>query len=444
MNAGLERAQDRTQERARPEEPQRERMPPGAACVDESRKVLVRPDPTPSGTCGSPPHRPPDRARGLARAPWFVPDSEHVTDEPGPDHGRDQAGPQAGAPVEPASGRPVARVPAPRTGERGPPSPDSDVDVAETLTGPGGAPPDRTDTTTGRVAESGLPGSPGWRGWYQRLGRQGWWDVRLVAVLAGTALVAGVIGGLIGGLVGASQAGGSAEPAAGSLQGSGQARSLIPQVAAAVSRSVVEVQVTTPTGQDTGSGIVLSSDGVILTNQHVVAGAKQGRITVKFSNPNGSEDGSSTARVIGTDPRADLALIRADRVSGLIPARLGDSSKLEVGTPVVAIGSPQGLQGTVTSGIVSALDRELEVNRSRASMPDAPPVTYKAIQTDASLNPGNSGGPLVDMSGHVIGVNSAIYSSQTRGDGDGLGFAIPINRAKGIIAQFDSLYPMSR
>jgi putative serine protease PepD len=354
-----------------------------------------------------------------------------VTDESGPDHGRDQAAPEAGPPTRPASSHAPAHVPAPRTGEPGPTRPDAGEDAREILTQP---------DQTGRVDE---PSSRGWRGWYERTRRQGWWDVRLVAVLAATALVAGVIGGLIGGAVGAGQAG-SGEPPAGSLQGSGQARSLIPQVAAAVSRSVVEVQVATPTGEDTGSGIVLSPDGVILTNQHVVSDAERGRITVKFSDLNGSEDGSATARVIGTDPRADLALIRADRVSGLVPARLGDSSKLEVGTPVVAIGSPQGLQGTVTSGIVSALDRELEVNRSRASMPDAPPVTYKAIQTDASLNPGNSGGPLVDMSGHVIGVNSAIYSSQTKGDGDGLGFAIPINRAKGIIAQFDSLYPMSR
>ena len=259
-----------------------------------------------------------------------------------------------------------------------------------------------------------------------------------------TALVAGIVGGLIGGLVGAGQAEQSAELRTGGLPEGSQDRSLIPQVASDVSRSVVEVEVTTPTGEDTGSGIILSPDGVILTNQHVVAGAAGGRITVRFNDGSGSDAGSATARVIGTDARADLALIRADRVSGLHPARLGDSSKLTVGTPVVAIGSPQGLEGTVTSGIVSALDRELEVNRSRASMPNAPPVTYKAIQTDASLNPGNSGGPLVDMSGHVVGVNSAIFSSQAKGEGDGLGFAIPINRAKGIIAQFDSLYPMNR
>jgi putative serine protease PepD len=105
---------------------------------------------------------------------------------------------------------------------------------------------------------------------------------------------------------------------------------------------------------------------------------------------------------------------------------------------VVAIGSPQGLRGTVTAGIVSALDRDLRVDGSHEAVPGAPPVRYRAIQTDAMLHPGNSGGPLINMDGQVIGINSAVYAAEDKGDGAGLGFAIPINQAKGLIAEYRS------
>jgi putative serine protease PepD len=208
-------------------------------------------------------------------------------------------------------------------------------------------------------------------------------------------------------------------------------QSAFPRVVSAVAPSVVELRVTSLAGTETGSGIVLSADGVILTNHHVVSAADGGEITVRFSG----ERPIASARVLGTDARSDLALIRAEGVSGLRPAKLGDSSRARVGSPVLAIGSPEGLEGTVTAGIVSAVNRDLRVGGEDAQ----PPVTYRAIQTDASLNPGNSGGPLVNMAGEVIGVNSAIYAGRTADERTGLGFAIPINQAKKIINRFDPI-----
>jgi putative serine protease PepD len=194
---------------------------------------------------------------------------------------------------------------------------------------------------------------------------------------------------------------------------------------AKVMPSVVQVGVRTANAEGLGSGVILSADGRILTNNHVVAGAREIQIT--FANGK-----TATAEVLGTDAGADLALLQAKGVSGLTPAVLGDSSDLQVGDTVIAIGSPAGLQGTVTTGIVSALDRDV-------SIPDrgSRGVSYKAIQTDASINQGNSGGPLFDTAGRVIGINSAIYSPVTGQDGSagsvGIGFSIPIDTAKSVM-----------
>ncbi|MFD5320603.1 S1C family serine protease [Streptomyces sp. NPDC127098] len=215
----------------------------------------------------------------------------------------------------------------------------------------------------------------------------------------------------------------------------------VSSVAAAVSPSVVEIS----TGSATGSGVILTSDGEILTNNHVVSGA--GTVRVTFS------DGSTaTATVSDTDPDTDLALIKAEDVSGLTAATLGDSDSVAVGDQVVAIGSPEGLTGTVTSGIVSALHREVTVARedgggSQGQWPfefgggqyngdlgSGSTTTYEAIQTDASLNPGNSGGALVNMRGEIIGVNSAMYSTGQDSGSAGLGFAIPVNTVKEFLA----------
>ena len=187
-----------------------------------------------------------------------------------------------------------------------------------------------------------------------------------------------------------------------------------------------------------GSGVVLSSDGLILTNAHVLSTARNGQLTATF------HDGTiAPVREVGRDTRADIAVVRAEDVSGLTPIQLGNSDSLHVGQQVIAVGSPLGLAGTVTSGIVSALNRPVQTEPQPTRQRDSggllrsawQPSVLDAIQTDAAINPGNSGGPLVDMQGRIVGINSAIVSLGSGGEGGGsigLGFAIPINQAKRI------------
>ncbi|MBO1337513.1 S1C family serine protease [Streptomyces sp. VRA16 Mangrove soil] len=234
-------------------------------------------------------------------------------------------------------------------------------------------------------------------------------------------------------------------------------------VAEAVSPSIVEVNATLSSGTSTGSGVIVTSDGEIVTNNHVISGAT----SVKVRTSDGK---SYTAEVVGTDAKKDLALIKLKNASGLKAATLGDSDGVQVGDDVVAIGSPEGLTGTVTSGIVSALHRDVTVSTDEGSQQEqqqqggsgqwpfefggrqfngdtgSSTTTYKALQTDASLNPGNSGGALIDMNGNIIGINSAMYSASSGSSGSsgdsssagsvGLGFAIPINTVK---ADLDTL-----
>lgn len=208
----------------------------------------------------------------------------------------------------------------------------------------------------------------------------------------------------------------------------------IEEVAAKVLPSVVQIKLVTSQGAGSGSGIILTQDGQILTNHHVVEGADQGgRLTVSFN------DGTTaSATVVGTDPLTDTAVIKADGVSGLTPAQIGSSDALLVGQPVVAVGSPFGLDATVTSGIVSALDRPVNVSTDEAGNA----TTYPAIQTDAAINPGNSGGPLVDMNGDVVGINSSIRTASSMSGGQagsiGLGFAIPIGEVLPIVEQMQA------
>jgi len=222
----------------------------------------------------------------------------------------------------------------------------------------------------------------------------------------------------------------------------------VEQVAAKVMPSVVKLKVDLGGQGDEGSGIVLTADGLILTNNHVVApavGGDQGAQPAATGSPDGG--GATTTvtfsngqtvpfTVVGTDPAGDLAVVRAQGVSGLTPIAMGSSKDVKVGEQVVAIGSPLGLQGTVTSGIVSALNRPV----AAGDEPGGNVTVLDAIQTDAAINPGNSGGALVNMNGELIGVNSAIASM---GGGDagsgggqsgsiGLGFAIPADQAKRI------------
>ncbi|MBS1887891.1 MAG: trypsin-like peptidase domain-containing protein [Actinobacteria bacterium] len=179
-------------------------------------------------------------------------------------------------------------------------------------------------------------------------------------------------------------------------------------------------------GVASGSGIVLDQEGHVLTNNHVVEGGEE--IKVSFE----SEGQMYPATVVGTEPNSDLALLQVEApASKLHPLKLGDSAKMEVGDPVVAIGNPFDLQRTVTSGIVSALQREI-------TAPDG--VTIKnVIQTDAAINPGNSGGPLINSAGEVIGINSQILTGGEGSNGNvGIGFAIPIDTAKEEIARLES------
>ena len=178
-------------------------------------------------------------------------------------------------------------------------------------------------------------------------------------------------------------------------------------------------------GVATGSGFVIDSEGHILTNNHVVEGAD--KIEVKL----GESDTNYTAEVVGADPASDLALLKVDApAKELHPLTLGDSSQMEVGDPVVAIGNPFGLDRTVTSGIVSALQRQIQAPNGFS--------IDNVIQTDAAINPGNSGGPLINADGEVIGINSQIETGGGGNGNVGIGFAIPINTARAEIHQLET------
>ncbi len=174
-------------------------------------------------------------------------------------------------------------------------------------------------------------------------------------------------------------------------------------------------------GVATGSGFLIDTEGHIITNSHVVEGASKVQVTL------GSDETNHDAEIVGTDPATDVALLKVDvPADQLHPLALGDSSKVQVGDPVVAIGNPFGLDRTVTSGIVSALQRQIQA-------PNGFSISH-VIQTDAAINPGNSGGPLIDASGSVIGINSQIQSGGGGGN-VGIGFAVPINTARDVVEQ---------
>ena len=185
--------------------------------------------------------------------------------------------------------------------------------------------------------------------------------------------------------------------------------------------SVAYISSATAQGQATGSGFVVDESGLIVTNEHVIDGAQQ--VTVKI----GTEGKELPAEIVGADASHDLALLKVD-ADGLKALPLGDSSKVEVGDNTYAIGNPYGLDHTLTTGVVSALNRTLQA-------PDGSELGG-AIQTDAALNPGNSGGPLLDEDGQVIGVNAQIATGGTEGGGNvGIGFAIPTSTVKQFVSQ---------
>jgi S1-C subfamily serine protease len=180
----------------------------------------------------------------------------------------------------------------------------------------------------------------------------------------------------------------------------------------------------------TGSGFVIDEDGLILTNAHVVAAATSVQVTFSDSH-------TVSAKPVGKDLDTDLALLRVDPDGlDLEPLELGDSETVQVGDPTVAIGNPFGLERTLTTGVVSALQRRL-------SAPSGFTIE-NVIQTDAALNPGNSGGPLIDASGRVIGINSQIATGGDPGGAVGIGFAVPVNTAKRVIPQLQEAGHVAR
>ncbi|MEV4974801.1 S1C family serine protease [Streptomyces scopuliridis] len=287
---------------------------------------------------------------------------------------------------------------------------------------------------------------------------------RPVALLAAVAIAAALVGGGTAALVG-NYTGGGTDSAGTTVSGTTVSQSsagTVAGVAQAVSPTIVEINATSTSGEATGSGVIITSDGEIITNNHVIAGADS--IKVRLSTGK-----SYNAKVVGTDADKDLALIKLEGASGLKTATLGNSDQVKVGDQVVAIGSPEGLTGTVTSGIISALNRDVTVSKEQdQGQQQQPPrgggnwpfefggqqfngdtgsskTTYKALQTDASLNPGNSGGALINMNGEIIGINSAMYApSSSSGSGSsgagsvGLGFAIPVNTVKSDLAALRS------
>ena len=212
------------------------------------------------------------------------------------------------------------------------------------------------------------------------------------------------------------------------LQPASQGRvpaSAVTEIADAVLPTVVSLSVQGGGQAATGSGFVVDQRGYLVTNNHVVAAAEEdGSVVATFSTGQ-----RATARIVGTSPTYDLAVLKVD-VDDLPVATLGNSDASRVGDLVVAVGAPLGLTGTVTTGIISALDRPVSTS-------DAAGASYiSAVQTDAAINPGNSGGPLVDARGHVIGIATAIATLGSGRSGSiGLGFAIPVNKARTIVEQ---------
>ncbi|WP_368660518.1 S1C family serine protease [Corynebacterium sp.] len=250
-------------------------------------------------------------------------------------------------------------------------------------------------------------------------------------------LVASVASGSIVGLVTANSDTGSGAEAVTSLNEPSAPAAQAPpggveEVATDVLPTVVSLQVATRMGAGEGSGSIISSDGYVLTNHHVVSGADGGFGQIEVTLNNGR---TLPADYVASDAPTDIAVVKIRDVSDLPVMQFGDSDALRVGQEVVAIGSPLGLSATVTSGIVSALNRPV-----RASDGGGESSLIDAIQTDAAINPGNSGGPLVDMSGNLVGMNSVIASmSSGREAGSiGLGFAIPANFAKRVADQLIS------
>jgi len=340
---------------------------------------------------------------------------------------------EAGSTADPAAGPTIGTAPVPPAG---PVPPVESVPSA-------GAARETTDTWAQPTPHQPYPPSLGWAGATPmaspmaasepaRVARTGGVRRAVVATAAGAAIA--LTAGGVGGFVGYSLHGENGSPLqnvdTNSSQGTAPVvdRSSLAKIAAEVQPTVVVIS----TGSGEGSGVIISADGYIVTNNHVVASARGDTVTVTFNSGKKVQ-----ANIVGTDPRTDLAVVKASDASNLKFASWGDSEAVQVGDTVLAIGSPLGLQGSVTAGIVSALHRTITVGGEQQTPFDtgsARTTIGDAIQTDAPINPGNSGGALVNMSGQVVGINSAIATSGSTGN-IGVGFAISANKAKAVADQ---------
>jgi putative serine protease PepD len=259
------------------------------------------------------------------------------------------------------------------------------------------------------------------------------WTLRRQILAAVLILVVAICSGAAGAVAGVAFArhDAIAHGAPGAGPAGSSSRRSIADIAAAVRPSVVSITVMSKTEKALGSGVVLRSDGTILTNAHVIEGARL--LSVKTSAGR-----TASARVLATYSSADLAVIKVAGLPGLVPAKLGDSGRLVVGEEVLAVGNPLGLDGSVTSGIVSAVDRRVTEGDEggAAGTPGRTTTIPHAIQTDAAINPGNSGGALVDGSGEVIGINTAMATADDGTGGIGVGFAIPVNAARKVVGKY--------
>ena len=410
-------------------QPQYEARSPYAQQAESAAPEDTRPvEPSPSQAQPAPTHE---------QAPQPIPSTEPGREQPTEAINRPLESPAGPAPLPAA---PVWGAPPPQNQPQPQQQPHQQAWGAAPTQGANGAPP----PNWAMPAPTGLPpyGSP-------ESANGGAERKRPIAKLAlVTAVLAGLIGGGLGAgityavtgnnssntssLAGSTQSGNSN----GLNTGSANANQ-VTAAAAKILPSVVTISVTASDGTgDEGSGIIISSSGEILTNNHVVAAAATAgdSMTVTFGS------GKITpAKIVGRDEASDLAVIQASGVSGLTAATLGDSSTLAVGQNVVAVGAPLGLSNTVTTGIISALNRPVLPSSDTSSQSSTNSV-LDAIQTDASINPGNSGGPLVNLNGDVIGINSAIATASSGGGfggssqsgSIGLGFSIPVNQAKWI------------
>ncbi|MGN9906498.1 trypsin-like peptidase domain-containing protein [Phytohabitans sp. LJ34] len=373
--------------------------PDTTAAIPAAGPVPPAPAGAPPGSYGPPP------------SPWQHPDRAHQPTWPG------NAG-YAGGAAPPAAPAPVGAGPVPL----GPPSPGP---AAHGPVPPGAVPPPASGPPIYGPLPPGevpvwaqQPGVPPQRQRSGRFGRYAMLGVAAVVLMAGSGVAGGAIATALddsGTTVNRTY---SAAPVINAAD--------LPRIAAQVENSVVSIT----TGSGEGSGVVLTADGFVLTNNHVVEGARGDTVSVVFADGK-----TASAKIIGTDPRTDLAVVKADGVSGLAAAKFGDSDATQVGDTVLAIGSPLGLQGSVTSGIISAKDRTIQAGGNQQQDPfsqqQAPASSISGLlQTDAPINPGNSGGALVNTNGEVIGINTAIATSGQSSGNIGVGFAIPSNKAK--------------